>query len=211
MRSDLPENNLLFYFNGFNSAIQDDYSGSPKIVAVAEYACRRGFSFMPVSIDFRRASIHTREILDSLTADLQRVVFCGSSMGGWFARMMQLLLIQARPCLRVEALTFNPAFDLGSHGHLLVGPQLNYVTLEEYDWTEEHSRQLKRLEDSVDYDSPVPFFVYVDKGDEVIDWQLSAARHAPISQFHAFEGGCHSFAHFSEALLEFDKACPPEA
>ena len=66
--------------------------------------------------------------------------------------------------------------------------------------------QLRSLERGVDYGAALPFFVYVDKLDEVIGWKQSAARHSPISRFVAYEGGCHSFDHFREALADFEKA-----
>ncbi len=197
---------LLFYFNGFNSAILEDWSGSPKIVAVADYARREGFGFRPVSINYRRAVAHRDEILEGLPRELERVVFCGSSMGGWFARIMQLSLLARQPEMDCEALVFNPAYNLVEHGWMLLGPQVNHVTGEAYEWTEAHSRQLANLEQSVDYGAPFPFYVYVDKGDEVIGWEGSARRHSPISRFIAFEGGCHSFDHVFDALADFDSA-----
>ncbi len=71
---------LLFYFNGFNSAVLDDYSGSPKIVAVAEYAQSRGYDFIPVSVCFRQALVQSREILAGVGEPVDEVIFCGSSM-----------------------------------------------------------------------------------------------------------------------------------
>ena len=56
----------------------------------------------------------------------------------------------------------------------------------------------------MDYDAPGPFYVYCDKGDEVIDWESSAARHQGIARFISFEDGYHSFEHFREALRDFD-------
>ena len=197
---------LLFYFNGFNSAVLDDYSGSPKIVAVAEYAQSRGYDFVPVSVCYRQALEQSKEILALVGESVDEVVFCGSSMGGWFARIMQLLLDREKPLIKSSAIAFNPAFDLSMYGYMLVGPQLNYVTLEEYEWTRTHSEQLRSLESSVDYGAALPFFVYVDKMDEVIGWKQSAAKHSPISRFVAFEGGSHGFDHFREALLDFDTA-----
>jgi predicted esterase YcpF (UPF0227 family) len=198
------DSRLLFYFNGFNSAIPPDWSDSEKIVALEAYARARSFRFVPHSVDYRRAQEQARDILAGLGEDVTGVIFSGSSMGGWFARVMQLLLARARPGLPVEALAFNPAFDVRSHGHLLLGPQVNQVTLEEYEWTTHYGAGLRALEDSVDYDAPLPFFVYVDKGDEVIGWRYSAARHIPIAHFVAFEGGSHSFEHAAQALQDFD-------
>jgi predicted esterase YcpF (UPF0227 family) len=202
-----PQAKLFFYFNGFNSAILEDFSGSLKIQAVADHARKRNFLFLPVSINFRRLEDHSRAILQQVGDDAQWVVFCGSSMGGWFARIMQLQLAQRRPELPIDAIAFNPAFDLGIHGPTLVGPQKNHVTGEEYEWTAEHSEQLKNIENAVDYDAALPFHVYVDRGDEIIAWRHSASRHSTISRFRDFEGGCHSFDHYREALEDFDGAC----
>jgi predicted esterase YcpF (UPF0227 family) len=197
---------LLFYFNGFNSAVPDDYSGSPKIVAVADYAQSKGYDFIPVSVCFRQVLEQSKEILALVGESVDEVIFCGSSMGGWLARIMQLLLNQENPGLKSSAIAFNPAFDLSMYAYMLVGPQLNYVTREEYEWTIDHSEQLRSLESSVHYGAALPFFVYVDKMDEVIGWKQSAARHSPISRFVAFEGGSHSFDHFREALADFETA-----
>lgn len=199
---------LLFYFNGFNSAIPGDWSDNEKIVALADWAARCGYRFLPCSVDYRRAGAQAGAILAGLAdgAWPERVIFSGSSMGGWFARIMQLRLARARPGLPAEALAFNPAFDLALHGHVLLGPQVNLITGEAYEWTARDSETLKRLEQSVDFDASLPFFVYVDKGDEVIDWALSATRHTPIARFVAYEGGSHGFEHAREALQDFDAA-----
>ena len=194
----------FFYFNGFNSAILDDFSDSPKIVAVAEYAKSRGYLFVPVSICYRRAQEHAAEILAMAVEPVEEAVFCGSSMGGWFARIVQLMLNDARPGVRTAAIAFNPAYDLSMYGYLLLGRQRNYVTCEDYEWTKDHSVRLRALETGVEYGAASPFFVYVDKGDEVIGWERSSAKHIPISRFIAFEGGCHSFDHYNEALAHFD-------
>jgi predicted esterase YcpF (UPF0227 family) len=195
---------LFFYFNGFNSAIRNDYSGSPKIVAVADFAQSRGYQFVPVSICYREAGKHSLDILALVGDDVDEVIFCGSSLGGWFARIMQLLLEQQRPAIRTASIAFNPAYHLSMYGHLLLGPQLNYVTQEQYEWTMEHSDALRALERSVQFGAPSPFFVYVDEGDEVIGWERSAARHSPISRFISYKGGCHSFDHYIEALTDFE-------
>jgi len=196
--------NPFFYFNGFNSAIPADYSDSPKIVAVAEYAKSRGYRFVPVSVCYRRAREHAGEVLAMVGESAGGAVFCGSSMGGWFARILQLMLAGDRPEIKTAAIAFNPAYDLSMYGSLLLGKQRNYVTNEDYVWTMDHSARLRELETGVRYGAAQPFFVYVDKGDEVIGWERSAARHAPISRFVAYEGGCHSFDHFHQALADFD-------
>lgn len=201
---------LLFYFNGFNSAIPADWSDNAKIVAVERYAARHGYDFRPTTVNYRHARRQAGAIVRQLCTAWPevpdppvRVVFVGSSMGGWFARILQLRLAACRPDWPIEALAFNPAFDLARHGHMLLGPQINFVTQEAYDWTEMDSAALAELEVSVDFDSPRPYFVYVDKEDEVIDWQMSAERLGRIAHFRAFEGGSHHFEHAEDALADF--------
>lgn len=202
MQPDKP----FYYFNGFNSAILEDFSGNAKISSVADFAVRLGYRFVPVSTCYRRARAHSSEVLADISSNAQEVVFCGSSMGGWFARILQLQLGQARPDVRSAAVAFNPAFDLSLHGNLLLGPQVNFVTGKEYTWTRQDSDGLRRLENGVDDRLPLPFFVYIDKGDEVIDWQQSAKKHASLARLVLFEGGCHSFDHYQEALTDFEAA-----
>jgi predicted esterase YcpF (UPF0227 family) len=201
---------MLLYFNGFNSAIPPDWSDNEKILGVEDFARRLGLQFLPCTIDYRHAHERSEEILARVASEVPDrrgpVIFSGSSMGGWFARIMQVKMAGRVPGLATEALALNPAFDLGLHGHLLVGPQENFVTGERYDWTAADSERLGRLERSIDYDAPLPFFVYVDKGDEVIDWRASADRHASIARFRAFEGGSHTFEHVPQALEDFAAA-----
>jgi predicted esterase YcpF (UPF0227 family) len=196
----------LFYFNGFNSAIPADYSDNEKIVAIERYAARAGWRFLPWSVDYRRAAEHVEELLGRLNGHAGPVIFSGSSMGGWFARIMQLRLAAEHPALRITAFAFNPAFDLALHGQVLLGPQVNFVTGESYEWLQDDCKRLAALERSVDYDAPLAFHVYVDKEDEVIDWRASAARHAGMSSFTAFEGGSHLFEHAAEALEHLEQA-----
>lgn len=195
----------FFYFNGFNSAILADYSDNPKIVAVAGFAREQGYRFTPFSVCYRQAAAQADAALDTIGNAVSQVVFCGSSMGGWFARILQLMLDQRRPQIKSAAIAFNPAYDLRLFSHMLLGPQQNHVTLENYVWTGDDSIRLHQLEDAVDYDAGLPFFVYLDKGDELIGWEHSAARHSPISKVTAYEGGCHSFDHYHEALADFER------
>jgi predicted esterase YcpF (UPF0227 family) len=63
---------------------------------------------------------------------------------------------------------------------------------------------LEALEAAVDFEAKgPPFWVFCDKGDELIPWRDSRARYTPIARFHAFEGGEHRFSHAREALEMF--------
>jgi predicted esterase YcpF (UPF0227 family) len=203
------ERHPVYYFHGFASAIPRDFAESPKISAVAAWAARRGRAFLPQNVDYREAARRSRELLAGVGEGVDDVVFCGASMGGWFARIMQLQLARVRPGVPVAAVVFNPAFNLAEYSHLLEGPQVNYVMQQAFDWSAAHSRGLVELEAAVDYGAPLPFWVYVDRDDEVIDAELSARWHDGIAQFHEFPGGSHSFEHAPEALADFDRACWP--
>ena len=203
------ERHPIYYFHGFASAIPRNFADSPKITAVAAWAARRGRDFRPQNVDYRDAPGRARAVLDSIGADVREVVFCGASMGGWFARILQLMLARTRPELPAAAVVFNPVFNLVEFSHLLEGRQLNHVTQQPFDWTPRHSRRLVELETAVDYRADRPFWVYVDRNDEVIDAGLSERFHRDFARFHAFDGGSHSFEHAPEALRDFDAACWP--
>lgn len=199
----------VYYFHGFASAIPRDFAASPKITAVAAWAADRGRSFRPRNIDYREAPGHARTLLGEIADNVRDLVFCGASMGGWFARIMQLLLARSRPGLPIAAVVFNPAFNLSEFSHLLEGPQVNHVTQQPFEWTPRHSRRLVELETAVDYRADLPFWVYVDRDDEVISAELSEDFHRDFAQFRAFAGGSHTFEHAPEALRDFDTACWP--
>ena len=199
--------NPLYYFHGFASAIPTDYAESPKISAVADFCRATGRDFRPQNVDFRHATGRSREVLGSIGPEAERVTFIGASMGGWFARIMQLLLLRERPGLPVDAVAFNPAFNLEEFSHYLEGAQENYVTGERFEFTLEHGRRLVELERSVDYRSAAPFRVYADRGDETISADWSERYHQGFAVFTAYPGGCHSFDHAREALEDYESGC----
>jgi len=197
----------LFYFHGFNSAIPKDLASSPKIAAVADFCRATDCRFLPQNIDYRHVNEHAQTLLTQANPAAERVIYCGGSMGGWFARIMQLLLAAQRPNQRIEAVAFNPAFNLAEFSHYLEGPQLNYVTGDSYEFLPGHSDRLVRLEQSLDYKADHPYWVFVDRGDETISAELSESFHAGFARFTAFDGGCHSFDHAREALEIFQPGC----
>jgi predicted esterase YcpF (UPF0227 family) len=194
---------LLYYFNGFNSAIPEQIEPGSKLDEVRSFCTREGYELRPITIDYRHTAEHREEILAELPDDVDEVVFCGTSMGGWFSRILQVSV--QRPGLRAVALAFNPVAHL-ENMRRHEGPQLNFVTGERYHWGPEDTGRILALQASVDYEASLPFWVFCDKGDELIDWRDSCARYKPIARFHAFEGGEHRFAHAREALEIFSQA-----
>jgi predicted esterase YcpF (UPF0227 family) len=107
----------------------------------------------------------------------------------------------------VDAVVFNPAFNLVEFSHYLEGPQENYVTGEQFEFTPDDGSALVRLEASVEYRSRAPFWVYVDRNDETINAEWSERFHAGFAHFRAFPGGCHGFDHAREALEDYEPGC----
>lgn len=195
---------LFFYFNGFNSAIPDEIEPGSKLDEARRFCEKHDYRFLPVTIDYRRATEQLRQILASIPEEAAEVVFCGTSMGGWFSRVAQAAATQ--PGRTVLAVAFNPVTRLDGPLRQFEGPQLNFVTGERYDWHPEDTDRLLALEATVDFTIDQPFFVFCDEGDELIDWRESRARYAPIARFQAFPGGEHRFAHAREALEIFARA-----
>lgn len=193
----------LYYFNGFNSAIPDEIEPGSKLDEVRRFCARRDFDLCPVTVDYRRAGEQRDEILATIPDDAHELVFCGTSMGGWFSRILQVSA--ARPGRRVSAVAFNPVVRL-ENMRRHEGPQLNFVTGERYHWGSADSERLIGVQAAVDFEADLPFWVFCDQGDELIDWRESRARYAPIARFHAFEGGEHRFIHAREALAIFEQA-----
>ena len=198
---------LFFYFNGFNSGILDDFSGSAKIVAAHDFAVGQGYGFVPVSTCYREVEEVYESVLARIDGSVPEVVFCGSSMGGWFARVLQLTARQRWPGLSAACIAWNPAYNLAELAEVLLGPQQNFVTGERYEWTREHGEAMVRLERASGYPAAPPqdrsWYVYVDEDDEVIPLDGSREWHGERAIFTVFNGGCHSFDHAPESLEHF--------
>lgn len=190
----------LHYFNGFNSAIPAEVEPGSKLDEVRLFCERAGYAFCPVSIDYRRAAQQREEILAGLPGNVEEIIFSGSSMGGWFARILQVSV--QRPDIPVIGLAFNPVAHLEKLRGF-EGPQMNFVTGERYHWGADDTGRLLALEASVDFEAARPFWVFCDQGDELIDWRDMRARYAPFARFHAFPGGEHRFIHARESLELF--------
>ncbi|MEW6998862.1 YqiA/YcfP family alpha/beta fold hydrolase [Colwelliaceae bacterium BS250] len=119
----------------------------------------------------------------------------GSSLGGYFATYLV-------DKYQVPAVLINPAvrpFELLAE-HL--GEQTNPYTGEIYQVTEQHMMQLKALERAVSAEKK--FFVMVQTGDEVLDYQQAVTKyqHCKLIVQH---GGDHSFINFANMLPEIVK------
>ena len=132
--------------------------------------------------------------LEKLIADAQKNIYLlvGSSLGGCYATYLA-----EKYCCR--AALINPAVSPVKYlGEEFLGPQVNLESGEEYDFTLEHANYL----DSLDINPllyPENYFLLVQKGDEVLDYQLAVDRYTGSLQI-VQEGGSHRYEGFQKMI-----------
>jgi len=117
----------------------------------------------------------------------------GSSLGGFYATVMA-------ERLGCRAALINPAVHPQRHFGKYLGPQKNLYTGAEFVLTPEH------VEDLRDADPPVltrseRYWLFVETGDEVLDYREAVERYAGALQ-EVVRGGDHSMVSFPEYITE---------
>lgn len=181
----------ILYLHGFCSS-----PASWKSRLLAEVLAGRGLSahfacpqLSPVPDE---AIAQAEAIIESAAGPLTLV---GSSLGGHYANYLA-----ARYDL--PAVVINPAvIDRLDLSHF-VGEHANFHSGARFCFTEQHAAQLKA---QVCKPSSRRTWVWLETGDEVLDWQLARDFYAECRQL-VLPGGDHSFTKFPEfipQLLEF--------
>ncbi|TRX53881.1 YqiA/YcfP family alpha/beta fold hydrolase [Thalassomonas sp. M1454] len=116
--------------------------------------------------------------------------FTGSSLGGYFATY--LVDKYKRPAVLINP-AVTPYLLLADY----IGEQVNPHTGEVYQVTPEHMQQLKLIESEICQQKM--FFVMVQTGDEVLDYQQAVAKYGNC-KLEVQKGGDHSFIHFEQML-----------
>lgn len=174
----------ILYLHGFTSGPQ-----SYKARVLAEKMNQRGLAghfVCPQLPPSPRAAI---ALAESLLGTQTTVV--GSSLGGFYAAFLA-------ERYHLRAVLVNPAVVapmalegyIGTHRHLYTG--------ETFELTRDHMAEMQAL------DVPAPsrperFWLLLETGDEVLDWQLAAERFRGARQT-ILEGGDHSFTRWPQYL-----------
>ncbi|MDG1733247.1 MAG: YqiA/YcfP family alpha/beta fold hydrolase [Thalassotalea sp.] len=116
--------------------------------------------------------------------------FTGSSLGGYFATY--LVSKYKRPAVLINP-AVTPYLLLADY----IGEQENPYTGEVYQVTKEHMQQLKLIESEICQQKM--FFVMVQTGDEVLDYQQAVAKYGNC-KLEVQQGGDHSFINFEQML-----------
>ena len=121
------------------------------------------------------------------------LTFVGSSLGGFYATVMA-------ERLGCRAALINPAVHPHRHFEKYLGPQKNLYTGEAFVLTPEHVEEL-RAADPPAISRPERYWLFVETGDEVLDYREAVAYYAGALQ-EVVRGGDHSLVSFPEYLPE---------
>lgn len=117
----------------------------------------------------------------------------GSSLGGFYATV-------AAERLGCRAALLNPAVHPHRHFGRYLGPQRNLYTGEEFELTVAHVDELMAL-DRPAITHPERYWLFVETGDEVLDYREAVAYYAAACQ-SVVRGGDHTLTSFPEAIPE---------
>ncbi|RYV00877.1 esterase YqiA [Shewanella sp. OPT22] len=181
---------MLLYIHGFNSSPLSD-----KGVLTRTYVEKHFPSLPFYQPQLPNCPAKAIELLCSIVERAvekgEKLRFLGSSLGGYFASYLA-------EKYGGKAVLINPAVKPYELMEELLGPQFNPYTEQGFEVTQEHQVWLK------DYDTPAicnpdRFYVLLQTGDEVLDYQEA------VNKYHCCKmtleaGGNHSFVGYDEKL-----------
>jgi len=133
------------------------------------------------------------QLIQELLQQQPKLMIVGSSMGGFYGQYL------ARQFPIFHLMMINPALKPWDLLPKAVGEQQNFVTGERYQLTNEDVEQTRcfGIEETGD---GVPTTLFLDKGDEDIDYRIAADMYRDSGELFIFEGGDHRFQHMDEAI-----------
>ena len=178
---------MIIYLHGFNSSPQ-----SHKAQVLARFMAERGLGAHCACPALSPLAAGAIAAIEALMARHAGAHFCflGSSLGGYYATYLA-------EKHGAKAVLVNPAIDphIGLRAYL--GEQKNLHTGEPYPLTEAHLREWRSL--WVPRITPSRYLLFVETGDEVLDYRHAVARYQGAEQV-VIEGGDHSLQSFPRHL-----------
>ena len=176
------------YLHGFISSPQ-----SRKATVMGDYVRNYG-----EGLGYRVPELHHRpsralEQVLGVCAGIARedLTLVGSSLGGFYATV-------AAERLGCRAALLNPAVHPHAHFERYLGPQKNLYTGEEFVLTPGHVEELRAM-DLPAITRPERYWLFVETGDEVLDYREAVAFYAGALH-EVVRGGDHSLVTFPERL-----------
>ena len=194
----------LIYLHGFNSASVDNEGNliatKSKLQLLSQFCKQHNYIFVAPNLDYRDPLGVVEQLTDlaeelNVHASFSDTTFIGTSLGGFMAEIMAMKTL-------TSAIMINPAINPSQSLMRSIGKCQNYVTGEEYRWTQENCDAFKVLErESTGYCCDgIPRTVLLDVGDEILDARKTIKKYEDKVALHVFEGGSHRFDHMEEAM-----------
>jgi len=176
----------IVYLHGFRSSPASEKAQVMRRAVDAIPAARRPQLVIPELDEGPRVAIDA--LLQWIARDVQSpLTFVGSSLGGYYATYLA-------EKLGARAVLVNPAVTPYDDLAVYVGPQTNLYTGKVFDVLPAHFDELRAL-DVGPLRDPSRYLVFLQTGDEVLDWRVAAARYGGAWQC-VEGGGDHGFAGF---------------
>ena len=178
----------IVYLHGFISA-----PGSKKATMLRDYVerCVEGMELRVPALHHRpaRAIEEAREACAGVALD--DLTLIGSSLGGFYATVMA-------ERLGCRAAVINPAVHPHTHFSRYLGPQKNLYSGESFELTAQHVDELRAL-DPAAITKPGRYWLFVETGDEVLDYREAVAFYPGACQT-VVQGGDHTLVSFPEHI-----------
>ncbi len=180
----------IVYLHGFVSAPQ-----SRKATLLGDYVtrCVDGIAYRVPALHHRPSQALAQVEAECRALPAADLTLVGSSLGGFYATV-------AAERLGCRAALLNPAVHPHRHFARYLGPQRNLYTGEEFVLTDDHVEDLRRM-DLEAITRPERYWLFVETGDEVLDYREAVAFYAGALQ-EVTRGGDHSLASFPERIPE---------
>jgi predicted esterase YcpF (UPF0227 family) len=132
-------------------------------------------------------------LVEELSAN-ESVVVVGSSMGAFYGQFL------ARRFPFAHLFMINPALKPWLLLPKLEGQTLMAADGEVYSVTREGIERLRAYGIENPCDGAVPTTLFMDEGDEVIDYRIAQAMYRRCGRLFLYPGGDHAFQHLDEAI-----------
>ena len=186
MASATPGRKAIVYLHGFVSSPR-----SRKATMLGDYVrnCVSGIDYVVPELNHRPARAIAQVEAACASRSPADLTLVGSSLGGFYATVMA-------ERLGCRAALLNPAVHPHRHFGRYLGRQKNMYTGEEFELTVEHVGELMAL-DVPAITRPARYWLFVETGDEVLDYREAVAFYAGACQT-VVRGGDHALGSFPE-------------
>ncbi len=183
-----PGRKAIVYLHGFLSSPQ-----SRKATMLGDYVrnCVAGIDYAVPRLHHRPARA-VEQAVEACSAHAPRdLTLVGSSLGGFYATVVA-------ERLGCRAALLNPAVHPHRHFARYLGEQRNLYTGEAFELTVEHVGELVALDPDA-ITRPERYWLFVETGDEVLDYREAVAFYAGAWQT-VVRGGDHALGSFPEHI-----------